>query len=171
ETACAWKYALSQMSSPVALVLSRQALPPLQGSIGAMDGLPRGAYVIGREHRSDIDALIIATGSEVHLALEAQKQLRAEDVSVRVVSMPSVELFVQQPDQYRNDVLPVGVKRRLVVEMGSPFGWHVFAGDEGEVYGISTYGASAPGSVVMEQYGFTAAHIAARVRALCQHKQ
>ncbi|WP_199615432.1 transketolase [Paenibacillus alkalitolerans] len=168
ETAAAWRYALAQKEQPVALILTRQNLPVLAGTTElARDGLARGAYVL-----SDAPAgvkpvaQIIATGSEVSLAVAAQKLLADEGINVRVISMPSPGLFDAQPREYRDSVVLPDVKARLAVEMASPFGWHKYVGDAGDVLGITTYGASAPGPKVVEEYGFTAANIAAKVKAL-----
>ncbi len=168
ETAEAWRYALAQRERPVALILTRQNLPVLEGTVkGARDGVQRGAYVVSEAPAGITpQAQIIATGSEVALAVEAQQQLAVEGVHVRVISMPSPGLFDEQPREYRDSVLLPNVKARLVVEMASPFGWHKYAGDAGDVLGITTYGASAPGGKVIEEYGFTPANVAAKVKAL-----
>ncbi|MCI3922779.1 transketolase [Paenibacillus sp. TRM 82003] len=168
ETAEAWRFALSQKDRPVALILTRQNLPVLPGTAElARDGLPRGAYVIADAPAGTTPAAqIIATGSEVSLAVEAAKTLAAEGIHVRVISMPSTDRFDAQDKAYRDSVLLPNVKKRLVVEMASPFGWHKYAGDEGDILGITTYGASAPGPKVAEEYGFTAANVVARVKAL-----
>jgi transketolase len=168
ETAEAWRYALSQKQQPVALILTRQNLPVLAGSATlARDGIARGAYVLA-DAPSGVKpaAQIIATGSEVQLAVAAQQALAAEGVHVRVISMPSTNLFDAQPRDYRDAVLLPDVKARLVVEMASPFGWHKYAGDGGDILAISQYGASAPGAQVIEAYGFTVANVVARVKAL-----
>ncbi|NTW11283.1 MAG: transketolase, partial [Chlorobiaceae bacterium] len=111
-------------------------------------------------------ALVIATGAEVHLALEAVGLLEREGIGVRVVSMPSTELFEEQPEGYRNAVLPPDLKNRVVIEAASPFGWHRYAGERGRIIGIGSFGSSAPGSVVSREYGFTAAHLANEIREL-----
>jgi transketolase len=168
ETAEAWRYALSQKQQPVALILTRQNLPVLAGSATlAREGIARGAYVLS-DAPSGVKpaAQIIATGSEVQLAVAAQQALAAEGVHVRVISMPSTNLFDAQPRDYRDVVLLPDVKARLVVEMASPFGWHKYAGDGGYILAISQYGASAPGAKVIEAYGFTVANVVARVKAL-----
>lgn len=168
ETAEAWRFALSQKDRPVALILTRQNLPVLAGTAElARDGLPRGAYVIADAPNGATPAAqIIATGSEVQLAVEAAKALAAEGIHVRVISMPSTDRFDAQDKAYRDSVLLPNVKKRLVIEMASPFGWHKYAGDEGDILGITTYGASAPGPKVIEEYGFTVANVVSRVKAL-----
>lgn len=169
ETAAAWSYAAAGSQGPVALVLTRQTVPNLQATAElAASGLSRGAYVLSDAANGKPQAQIIATGSEVHLALDAQKRLAAEGISVRVISMPSFELFEKQPKAYRDSVILPEVKARLAVEMASPFGWDRYVGDRGAVLGIDRFGASAPGSVVMKEYGFTAENVAARVKALLQ---
>jgi len=168
ETAEAWRFALSQKDRPTALILTRQNLPVLAATAeGAREGIARGAYVVADAPAGTKPAAqIIATGSEVQLAVEAQKALASEGVHVRVISMPSTDRFDAQPKEYRDSVLLPDVKARLVVEMASPFGWHKYAGDEGDVLGISTYGASAPGPKVIEEYGFTVANVVSKVKAL-----
>jgi transketolase len=168
ETAEAWRYALSQKEAPTALILTRQNLPVLAGTAElAREGIARGAYVISDAPEGTKPAAqIIATGSEVQLAVAAQQKLAEEGVHVRVISMPSTNLFDAQPKEYRQSVILPDVKARLVVEMASPFGWHKYAGDEGDVLGITTYGASAPGPKVIEEYGFTVPNVVAKVKAL-----
>jgi transketolase len=168
ETAEAWRYALSQRQQPVALILTRQNLPVLAGTATlSRDGIARGAYVLADAPAGARPvAQLIATGSEVQLAIAAQQALAKEGVHVRVISMPSMNLFDAQPRDYRHSVILPDVKARLVIEMGSPFGWHKYAGDEGDIIGITTYGASAPGPKVIEEYGFTVDNVVARVKTL-----
>lgn len=167
ETTEAWRYALENQNGPVALVLTRQAVPNLEGtSEKAREGVARGAYVVSEADGGAPQAIILATGSEVSLAIEAQRKLAAEGVNVRVVSMPSWELFDKQPEAYKQSVLPSGVKARLAVEMAYPLGWERYVGDGGAVLGISTFGASAPASKIIAEYGFTADNVAAKVKAL-----
>ncbi|HZG77538.1 MAG TPA: transketolase [Paenibacillus sp.] len=168
ETAEAWRYALSSKDRPVALILTRQNLPVLAGTAElARDGIARGAYVLSDAPAGSAPvAQLIATGSEVQLAVDAQKALAAEGIHVRVVSMPSMDRFEAQDKAYRQSVILPDVKARLVIEMASPFGWHKYAGDEGDILGITTYGASAPGPKVIEEYGFTVPNVVARVKAL-----
>ena len=112
------------------------------------------------------DAQILATGSEVQLAVAAQKLLQAEGINVRVVSLPSLELFEKQSKAYKDSVILPEVKKRLAVEMAYPLGWERYMGDEGSILGISTFGASAPGDIVLKEYGFSPENVAARVKAL-----
>jgi transketolase len=167
ETTAAWRYALENKEGPVALVLTRQAVPNLEGTAEkAREGVARGAYVISEAPGGSPKAIIIATGSEVSLAVEAQKKLAEEGISVRVVSMPSWELFEKQPQSYKESVLPKDVKARLAVEMASPFGWERYVGDSGDILGISTFGASAPAAVIISEYGFTVDNVVSKVKAL-----
>lgn len=168
ETAEAWRFALSQKDRPVALVLTRQNLPVLAGTAElARDGLPRGAYVlVDAPAGTKPAAQLIATGSEVQLAVEAAKALADEGIHVRVISMPSTDLFDAQPKEYRDSVLLPDVKARLAIEMASPFGWHKYVGDAGDILGITTYGASAPGPKVVAEYGFTVENVVSKVKAL-----
>ncbi|MEH7109938.1 transketolase [Bacillus sp. JJ1764] len=169
ETAAAWKLAVESTNQPTALVLTRQDLPTLKGTDqNAYEGVSKGAYVVSAAEKETPDALLLATGSEVSLAVEAQKALAAEGVQVSVVSMPSWDRFEKQSKEYKNEILPKNVKKRLGIEVGASFGWHKYVGDEGDVLGIDTFGASAPGEKIMEEYGFTVANVVARVKALLQ---
>jgi len=168
ETVVAWRVALEHREGPVALLLTRQKLPVLdRAALGPADGLVRGAYVLadadgGRAKARSSAVILIATGSEVHVALAAQGRLVEQGVKARVVSMPSWELFERQPQSYRDEVLPPEVTARLAIEAGVPLGWHRYVGDRGEVIGIEGFGASAPYKVLWEKYGFTAENVAAR---------
>ncbi|MFD0697847.1 transketolase [Paenibacillus sp. GCM10027628] len=167
ETSEAWRYALTQSDGPVALVLTRQNLPILEGTVeGAKANLSKGAYVVSDAANGKPDAQILATGSEVQLAVAAQKLLQAEGINVRVISMPSLELFEKQPQAYKDSVILPEVKKRLAVEMAYPLGWERYVGDQGSVLGISTFGASAPGDLVLKEYGFSPENVVARVKAL-----
>ncbi|MFC5446759.1 transketolase [Paenibacillus aestuarii] len=167
ETSEAWRYALTNQKGPVALVLTRQNLPILEGSVtGAREGLSKGAYVVSDAANGKPDAQILATGSEVQLAVAAQQLLQAEGIHVRVVSMPSWELFEKQPQAYKDSVILPEVKKRLAVEMAFPLGWERYVGDQGSILGISTFGASAPGNIVLKEYGFSPENVVARVKAL-----
>lgn len=169
ETAAAWKLAVESTNKPTALVLTRQDLPTLKGTDqNAYEGVSKGAYVVSPSDRETPDALLLATGSEVSLAVEAQAALAGEGIHVSVVSMPSWDRFEQQPQEYKNSVLPKNVKKRLGIEVGSSFGWHKYTGDEGDVLAIDTFGASAPGEKIMEEYGFSVSNVVARVKALLQ---
>lgn len=167
ETAAAWAIAASSNDTPTALVLSRQNLPVLEHSKElAMEGVKKGAYVISPATKSEADALLLATGSEVSLAVQAQQQLKEEGIDVAVVSMPSWDRFEKQSEDYKASVLPSTVKKRLAIEMGASLGWHKYTGDEGSVLAIDTFGASAPGETVMREYGFSVENVKARVQQL-----
>ncbi|MET3576443.1 transketolase [Bhargavaea ullalensis] len=167
ETAAAWKLAVSSESVPTVLVLSRQNLPVLEHTAElASEGVSKGAYVVSAAEGGEPDGLLLATGSEVALAVEAQKRLAADGIRVNVVSMPSWDRFEQQEDAYKEKVLPSAVKKRLAIEMGASFGWHKYAGGEGDVLAIDTFGASAPGNTVISEYGFTPENVAARFKKL-----
>ncbi|QXM10708.1 transketolase [Geomonas subterranea] len=160
ESAFAWRAALSITNRPVVLVLSRQAVPTLDRErYAAADGVLRGGYVLADFEGSGTRLILIATGTEVSLALKARLRLREEGLAVRVVSLPSWELFDEQPAAYREAVLPREVPLRLALEAGSTLGWHRYVGDAGEVLGVKDYGASAPGERVLEEYGFTVANV------------
>ena len=166
ETVGAWKVALELEDGPVGLALSRQKLPTLEET--QRDAVARGAYVLweSSEANGAPDVILLATGSEVHVALEAGKQLDGQDIHARVVSMPCWELFAAQPSDYRDDVLPPDVRTRLSVEAGVALGWHRWVGDEGDSISIEHFGASAPGGTVLEQFGFTVDNVVARALAL-----
>ncbi|MHB8174898.1 MAG: transketolase-like TK C-terminal-containing protein, partial [Nitrospirota bacterium] len=160
ETAEAWKSALLDKEGPVALVLTRQKVPVIDRSIYfPAAGLHMGAYVLADAPKGRPELLIIATGSEVHLALAAYEGLAKEGVAARVVSMPCRETFERQSQEYKDKVLPPGVAARVTVEAASAFGWERYAGPEGVAIGIDRFGASAPGGVNMEKFGFTAENI------------
>ena len=163
----AWRHILAQKTGPVVLALSRQGMPVLEGTIeNARHGVPKGGYILQEAANGNPQGIIMATGSELHLAVEAQKELAKENIHVRVVSMPSWELFEQQDQAYRDHVLPPAVSTRLAVEAASPMGWERYVGSFGDVLGLSRFGESAPGDKVMEEFGFTANNVAARLKAL-----
>ncbi|WP_409294268.1 transketolase [Peribacillus sp. SCS-26] len=169
ETAAAWRMALDNHDRPTALVLTRQNLPTIKGTAeNAYEGVQKGAYIISPAGKETADALLIATGSEVNLAVDAQKALSAEGIDAAVVSMPSMDRFEQQSKEYKQSVISPAVKKRLAIEMGSSFGWHKYTGDEGDVLGIDTFGASAPGGTVIKEYGFTVENVVAKVKALIE---
>lgn len=165
ETAEAYRYAFSQRENPVIMVLSRQALPILPVDAEKVkEGVARGAYVVTDTTSEEADIILIGTGSEVSLLMEARKLLAEEGYKASVVSMPSMELFEKQPDEYKETVLPSSNKSRLACEMGSTYGWHKYAGSEGAVIGIDRFGASAPGGELLKHYGFTADNIAEQAK-------
>ena len=166
ETAEAWRTALKHRTGPSALVLTRQKLPLIDRSThGAASGVAKGAYVLkDAPEGQKAKAVIIATGSEVEIALKAQTELAAKGIETRVVSMPSMELFAQQPKEYQAAVLPEGV-RRVAVEAAHPMSWHRWVGQDGAIVGIDGFGASAPAPKLFQEYGITAQAIVAAVTA------
>lgn len=167
ETAAAWKLAVESTDQPTALVLTRQDLPTIKDTNkAAYEGVKKGGYVVSPASKEQADVLLLAAGSEVSLAIEAQRALEQEGISASVVSMPSWDRFEAQSKDYKESVIPKDVKKRLAIEMGSSLGWHRYAGDEGEVLAIDQFGASAPGEKIMEEYGFTVNNVVARVKSL-----
>jgi transketolase len=166
ETAGAWQVALEREDGPVGLALSRQKLPVLEGT--KRDGVARGAYVVWEAEDSNglPDLILIASGSEVSLSVDAAKQLAEQGVRARVVSMPCWELFEAQTADYRDEVLPPDVKPRLSVEAGIALGWKQWVGDDGDSISIEHFGASAPGNTVLEKFGYTVDNVVARSLAL-----
>jgi transketolase len=166
ETAAAWQVAIACRNRPTALILTRQNLPILDRSrLAAADGLARGGYVLAREEGA-LAAVVLASGSEVSLALAARELLQGEGIATRVVSLPCWELFEEQPAAYRQEVLPEACRVRVAVEAASAFGWERYVGRCGAVVAMSGFGASAPGEEVMEHFGFTAEGVAKAVRGL-----
>ena len=164
ETAAAWKMAVEQKTKPTCLLLSRQNLPTLHEYAAAVhEGAVKGAYVLSPAENAKV--ILIGTGSEVELCLKAQKALAAEGIAASVVSMPSWDLFEAQSEEYKASVLPSGVTK-FAVEAGVPYGWSKYTGDEKNVLGITTFGASAPGGVVMDKYGFNVENLVAKVKAV-----
>lgn len=167
ETSAAWAYAMENKENPVALVLTRQNLPILAGTVdGVRENIKRGGYVVSDSKNGTPQAQLIATGSEVQLAVKAQAALAEEGIDVRVISLPSWDLFEKQDKEYRDSVILPGVKARLAIEMAQTFGWERYTGDQGDILGITTFGASAPGDRVIKEYGFTVENVVSRVKAL-----
>jgi transketolase len=168
ETAWAWKVALERTDGPVALSLSRQKVPTLdRAGLAPASGLERGAYTLW-ESSSSPDLILISTGAEVGLTLEAGRKLAEDGTAVRVVSMPCWELFESQSAEYRDEVLPPEVKARLSVEPGVALGWAKWVGDRGSSISIEHFGASAPGNTVLEQFGYNLDNVVARASALLE---
>jgi transketolase len=167
ETAVAWKVAVESTKHPVLLALTRQDVPTLDRTrYASADGLRQGAYVLSDAKDGRPSLILIASGSEVGLILEAADQLQADGIAVRCVSMPSWELFDAQPQAYRDQVLPPNVSARLAVELGVSQGWDRYVGAKGDMLGINHFGASAPADVLLREFGFTVANVTARARAL-----
>jgi transketolase len=166
ETVMAWRIALERPDGPVAMALTRQKVPTLDRSeVAPAEGALRGAYTLWQRDEGEPDVILIATGSEVWVALEAAKGL---DANARVVSMPCWELFAEQSDDYREEVLPASVGARLSVEAGIGLGWERWLGDRGECVSIERFGASAPGGTVLEKLGFGVDAVASRAAALLE---
>ena len=147
------------------LVLTRQKLPVFDRSkVAPAKGLLKGAYILSKEHKDSPDIILMATGSEVQLILGAQEKLQKEDISTRVVSMPCWEIFEQQSEDYRDEVLPKQVKKRLAVEAGASFGWCRWTGDSGAVIGVDKFGSSAPAKENFRHYGFTIENVVDRAK-------
>ncbi|MCR8642716.1 transketolase [Paenibacillus sp. N1-5-1-14] len=163
ETQGAWKLAVSSSKTPTSIVLTRQPLDVMATS--SLELVEKGAYIIGAE-KERLDAILIATGSEVNLAMKAQEALLVEGIDARVISMPSQELFEAQTAEYKESVLPRACRARLAIEMGATLGWHKYVGLDGDVLGIDTFGASAPAGVLLKQYGFTVENVVSKVKAL-----
>jgi transketolase len=156
EVVEAWRIVTALRHEPAVLVLSRQALPTLDRNVLApASGVARGAYVLAEADGGDPDVILLATGSEVHLALAARDELQSGGIRVRVVSMPCWELFDRQPQAYRDEVLPPSVRARVSVEQASTLGWDRYVGDGGAVIGMHTFGASAPLKQLLTKFGFT----------------
>ena len=170
ETLAAWEYVIRHRTGPIALILTRQELPILDdvGYPQISSEVSRGGYVLADSFtQAKLDLILIATGSEVHLALESRKRLQLEDIAVRVVSLPSWELFAAQTEKYRNEVLPTKTPW-LAIEAGVSLGWNSYLGPKKiEVIGVDHYGASAPGEIVMNKYGFNVDNVCQKARLLC----
>ncbi|RSZ24418.1 transketolase [Staphylococcus haemolyticus] len=164
ETRVAWEVALESEQTPTSLVLTRQNLPYLDVDEETVEqGVRKGAYVVF-ETETKPEYLLLATGSEVSLAIEAAKDLDKQGKGVRVVSMPNWFAFEQQPEEYKESVIPKEITKRVAIEMASPLGWHKYVGTEGKVIGIDQFGASAPGDIVVEKYGFTKENVLNQIR-------
>ncbi|MCZ6779578.1 MAG: transketolase, partial [Acidobacteria bacterium] len=166
ETVQAWRYALQKNDGPVALVLTRQGLPIYERRDVALS-VSKGATILADTDGTP-DIILIATGSEVAVAMEARDILGKQGVAARVVSLPSWEIFERQPEDYRNRILPPAVGARLAIEAATAFGWERWTGSDGEIVGLNRFGASAPGKVVMQKLGFCAQNVADRARALLE---
>jgi transketolase len=170
ETAAAWRMAMTISDGPVALILSRQKLPISNfDSQAVYKGLEKGAYIVA-DTKGTPDLVIMATGSEVHIAIEAKNMLAEKKIAARVVSMPSWELFEKTPADYREKVLPSAIQKRISVEAGINMGWERYVGSAGAVIGINHFGASAPGGLLLEKFGFTAENIVAKAERIMAGK-
>lgn len=163
ETAAAWAYAVTSKKTPTALVLTRQNLPQIPGS--SKDAL-KGAYVIADSSKNEPDAILIASGSEVSLAVDAKAELIKDGIDVRVVSMPSMDVFDQQSDEYKESVLPKSVRKRVAIEALSDFGWGKYVGLDGAYVTMHSFGASAPAATLFKEFGFTVENVVKTVKSL-----
>ncbi|WP_025782577.1 transketolase-like TK C-terminal-containing protein, partial [Candidatus Synechococcus spongiarum] len=163
ETSGAYKVAISNRKRPTALALSRQGMPNQANS--SADKVAQGAYVL-EDCAGAPELILIGTGSELDLCVQASRQLTAMGRRIRVVSMPSMELFEEQSPAYQDSVLPATVRKRLVVEAAAPFGWHKYIGLDGDSVTMGRFGASAPGGACMEKFGFTTANVVAKAQTL-----
>ncbi len=169
ETAHAWRVAIETQDRPVALVLSRQDVPTLNRTrFAPAEGLKRGAYILAEAANGRPEIILIATGSEVSLIVEARERLQQQNIQTRLVSMPSWELFDAQAEEYRRSVFPPSIRARLAVEAGATQGWHRYVGEHGDVIGLDHFGASAPAPVLMREYGFTVENVCKRALALLE---
>jgi transketolase len=167
EAAEAWRVAMSQTRMPTCIILSRQKLPTIdRGRYASADQLAKGAYILADADGGDPELLLLATGSEVSLALGAHEQLAAEGIRSRVVSMPSWALFEQQPRSYRDAVLPPSVRARVAVEQACPLGWDRYVGLAGATVTMRSFGASAPFAKLRERFGFTVANVVKVARSV-----
>jgi transketolase len=172
ETVAAWEAAIQHTPGPVALALTRQDVPTLDRTeLAPAAGLHRGAYVLWETRDRPLELLLIGTGSELAVALGAGRELAAEGVGVRVVGMPSWELFDQQTEEYRESVIPRDVPARMVVEAGCDQGWHRYIGRDGVVAGVNRFGASAPWPALFEKFGLTVKNITERAKKLYNAKK
>jgi transketolase len=158
ETAAAWKVILEH-DGPAAIILTRQNVPVIDEVQRIREGVPRGAYVLADTASGTPDVILLATGSEVVIALEARETLARQGIEARVVSMPSWDRFLAQPQSYRDSVLPPAVRARVAVEAGASLGWHRWVGDAGEVVAVDRFGASAPYQTLYDQFGITPAAV------------
>lgn len=166
ETVAAWRWVMQYRDGPAFLSLTRQNLPHLSRADAGAGDLSRGAYILAEAEGGEPDVLLLATGSEVAVAVAAREQLRQDGIRARVVNMPSWTLFARQPREYRDAVLPPSVRARVAVEAAGPMGWHQWVGTEGEIVAITHFGASAPAEEIFTELGFTPENVANKARAL-----
>jgi transketolase len=167
ETAYAWRVTMTRKEGPTILVLTRQKVPIFDRTLYAnAGGVLKGAYILRKEKKNKPDIILIASGSEVQLIVEAQKILIKDDIDARIVSMPSWELFKQQSNKYRDEVFPPEIKNRLAVEAGSSLGWCEFVGDEKNVIAMHSFGASAPDNELFRHFGFTVENVVSKSKEI-----
>ena len=168
ETALAWKFAVGQTETPSALVLSRQGMPIIDPDQIPADAIERGAYVLRESSNDEPDLILIGTGSELHICVQAAELLEEGGIATRVVSAPCLDRFAEQDDDYRDSVLPRSVRARVSVEAASPLGWSTWIGDDGDAIAMTTFGQSAPQPALYEHFGFTPEKVAERARAVVE---
>ncbi|MFZ5434127.1 MAG: transketolase [Calditrichota bacterium] len=171
ETTVCWKLAMERTDGPSAIILTRQNVPVLDPAIYGKLHVEQGAYILAEASNKRPDVILLATGSEISLALAARERLEQDGIAVRVVSMPCLELFDAQPEHYRNEVLPPSVVNRIAIEAGATAGWWKYAGIQGDVIGLDRFGASAPAEILFEKFGFTPEAITERVRTVVQRNR
>jgi transketolase len=173
ETALAWRYAIASTGHPTALVLSRQGIPTWNPAAVPEDAIERGAYVLRDSFKEPEapDLILISTGTEIHICARAADLLEADGIATRVVSMPCMENFADQDEDYRERVLPAATGARVSVEAAATFGWHRWIGERGEAIGMESFGASAPADALYKHFGFTPEGVAETGRAVVKGAQ
>jgi transketolase len=166
ETAAAWRCAIRNRDHATVILLTRQNVPVLDASIGILDGVDRGAYILMDAPNGHPDVILIGTGSEVHIAVDAHKLLSQQGIAARVVSMPSWERFERQSEDYRNSVLPPQVTARIAIEAGVTLGWQLWVGEKGAIMGIDEFGSSAPYQEIYKHLKLTPDDVAATAKKL-----
>jgi len=168
ETALAWQFAVGQNETPTALVLSRQGMPIIDPDEIPGDAIDRGAYVLRESSKDEADLILIGTGSELQICVQAAELLEEDGIATRVVSAPCLDRFAEQDDDYRDSVLPPSVRARVSVEAASPLGWSTWIGEDGDAIGMTTFGSSAPQPDLYEHFGFTPEKVAERARGVLE---
>jgi transketolase len=169
EVVEAWRFVLSHREGPTALILTRQDIPVLdRDRYASARELRRGGYVLWDSQGEHPDIILIGTGSELHIALAAGEELAAEGVGIRVVSLPSWEIFDRQPEEYRESVLPPAIRKRVAVEAGTGRGWEHYVGMDGMIVGLDGFGASAPAAILYEKFGLTVERVVEAARTLME---
>lgn len=166
ETASGWYTAITSTNTPTALILTRQNVPQIDTDTARKEKALKGAYIISKEQKETPDGILIASGSEVELALKAKEELNKENIDVRVVSMPSMELFEQQTDEYKEEILPKSVRKRVAIEALSDFGWGKYVGLDGTTVTMNSFGASAPAKVLFKKFGFTVENVVKAMKTI-----
>ena len=167
ETAEAWRIAINRRHAPTAFALSRQKVSLIdREKYASAEGTQKGAYILAEADGEKPQVILIATGTEVGLAMEAREKLQSDGIATRVVSMPCTELFDEQSKEYKDEILPKEIKARLAIEAGVSWGWHKYVGDAGDTLTVDKFGASAPAEKVFEEYGFTVENVVEKAKEL-----